>query len=216
MIVHRVPGFVQKLYPGRIWNLRSTQPCVYLTFDDGPVSGVTDFVLAELEKRAMKATFFMVGDNVRRYPDLAREVSVAGHGIGNHTNHHLNGRKTDYKTYLHDVAACDRVLEDVAGVKTPLFRPPYGRLTFAQARAISSKKKLVMWEVLSGDFDSKLSDRRISKACLEQLSPGSLVLFHDQEKTADRLRRILPDYLDQLADRGWKTEIVQPFEYIAK
>ncbi|MBN3522097.1 polysaccharide deacetylase family protein [Algoriphagus lutimaris] len=205
MVFHTVPFFIQRLFPKRIWSKNSEGNQVFLTFDDGPVPGVTDFVLQELSKRTMKATFFMVGDNVRKHSSLAKEVLSQGHQLANHTFHHLNGWKTNREKYLQDFLACNQIIEDQLGVQTKLFRPPYGLMTSAEAREISKTHSIVMWNMLSGDYDLKLDHKEVLRKSVENTGPGSIVLFHDQQKTSSVLPRILPTYLDKLQDKGWTT-----------
>lgn len=208
MVWHQVPRHVQQIYPKRIWRKASDEGKVYLTFDDGPVPGVTDFVLTELEKRAMKATFFLVGDNVRKHSLLAKEVLEAGHRVGNHTYHHLNGWKTNLEKYLQDIQECDEMLLENLGVQTNLFRPPYGMMTTSQATEVLKTKQVIMWDVLSGDYDPQLSSERILKKTIKYTQEGSIVLFHDQQKTAGILPKCLPAYLDFIHGEGWQTELL--------
>lgn len=208
MVWHTVPRLVQSFFPDRVWGKAGEGDKVYLTFDDGPVPGVTDYVLNELAKRGQKATFFMVGDNVRKHPGLARELLGAGHGVGNHTYHHLNGWKTSSENYLSDIAKCALVLEDTLGVSTALFRPPYGLIKRKQAEEVSKDYQLIMWSMLSGDYDLKLPQERILNKSMQHTEAGSIVLFHDQQKTRDVLPKVLPYYLDFLLESGLKTALL--------
>jgi peptidoglycan/xylan/chitin deacetylase (PgdA/CDA1 family) len=182
---------------------------ITLTFDDGPVPGITDWVLEELEKRDMKATFFMVGDNVRKHPALARAVVAAGHQVGNHTYHHLSGWKTSTQAYLEDVAACDVILTDTVGEKPRFFRPPYGWISPGQAKGIESTKRILMWNLLSYDFDSRESSEILIRECASRTAPGTIVVFHDQQKTQAQLKKVLPDYLDFLVGEGFTTQLLE-------
>lgn len=150
----------------------------------------------------------MVGDNVLKYPKLAAEVASAGHGIGNHTFNHLNGWKTSDRDYLENVWAFDRVLEEKLGIQTSLFRPPYGMARHSQAKAILGSKKIVMWSVLSGDYDAAISPFRILDQSRRNTRFGSIILFHDQQKTRDVLPKVLPDFLDFLAERRLETALL--------
>lgn len=208
MFWHSVPRSVQLLFPKRVWEGDPTNNQVYLTFDDGPVPGVTDYVLNELAKRTQKATFFMVGDNVRKYPELAREVLQEGHHIGNHTFNHCNGWKTQDPYYLENVMSFDRMAEEKLGIQPALFRPPYGMVKTSQAKLILESKKIVMWNVLSGDYDPSLDASRIYRKTAKNTRPGSIVLFHDQQKTRHVLPKVLPDFLDFLAERTFETSLL--------
>ncbi len=208
MVWHTVPRFVQLFFPRRIWTGEPSENRIYLTFDDGPVPGVTDYVLNELAKRGQKATFFMVGDNVRKHTELAKEVLGAGHRIGNHTYNHLNGWKTPDKDYLENVQAFDETVGNLLGVQTDLFRPPYGLMKSSQAKSLLESKRILMWNVLSGDYDPSLSSSRIKDETIANTRAGSLVLFHDQQKTMEVLPKILPAYLDFLVERGFETALL--------
>ena len=150
-----------------------------------------------------KATFFCIGDNVRKNPDLFRRTIAAGHAIGNHTFHHLNGWHTSHDTYLENVRLC----EEAIGSSSPLFRPPYGKVTRRQRRALSGKGyKLVMWDVLSADFDRTISPEKCFENVSKNLEPGSIIIFHDSEKAAANLRHALPRTLQLLKEKGFRCE----------
>lgn len=208
MVWHTVPQTVRLLFPRRIWEGDSSGNQVYLTFDDGPVPGVTDYVLNELAKRGQHATFFMVGDNIKKHPNLAKEVMASGHAIGNHTFNHQNGWKTRDFEYTDNVRAFDDVLEKELGIQTLLFRPPYGLVKSSQAKVILQTKKIVMWNVLSGDYGKSLASSRILQKSIQYTRSGCIVLFHDQQKTRNVLQKVLPDYLDFLIEQGFKTSLL--------
>jgi len=208
MVFHKVPTWIQQLFPLRVWKKPEGKEEIYLTFDDGPVPGVTDYVLSELSKKDMKATFFVVGDNVKKHLSLAREILDAGHSLGNHTYNHLHGWKTNNQQYFQNIKKCDQILWDELGVKTKLFRPPYGAMKYSQAKLILRSKEVIMWDVLSGDYDPRLSKERILKKLIYHSSDGGILLFHDQEKTAGILPQFLPEYLDFIQNRDWKTTLL--------
>lgn len=208
MVFHGVPRLIQRLFPNRVWENDTESQSVFLTFDDGPVPGVTDFVLKELDKRGQKATFFMVGDNVRKNPNLAREVIQAGHQVGNHTYNHLNGWKTDTATYLSNFEKAEKTIEDVLAQKTENFRPPYGLITSTQASSIRATHQVVMWSVLSGDYREGILPKKVIEQSCERTRKGSVVVFHDQEKTAEILPKVLTDYLDFLLHEGYQTQLL--------
>ena len=209
MRAYQIPFFLPFLYSNRLWSGPASERKISLTFDDGPVTGITDWVLAELEKRGLKATFFMVGDNVRKHPALAQSVLEAGHQLGNHTYHHLSGWKTSTKTYLDDVASCDAILADTVGEMPRFFRPPYGWMSPGQAKGLVPAKKIVMWNLLSYDFDSDLSSEILIRECTSRTAPGTIVVFHDQQKTKAQLMRVLPQYLDFLVGEGYTTQLLE-------
>jgi peptidoglycan-N-acetylglucosamine deacetylase len=200
MVIHKVPFFVPRLFPRFTWHRDRREPNVFLTFDDGPVPGITDKVLDLLEGHNAKATFFMVGDNVRKNPALAREVLSAGHQIGNHTFRHLNGTKTENLKYLNDFSSCQMEIEDVLGISPRYFRPPYGRINKPQAAAVRKTHEIIMWDVLSGDYDPGLTVETAVNKTLGHMKNGSIVVLHDQEKTISKTPRILEEVLVRLAD----------------
>jgi peptidoglycan/xylan/chitin deacetylase (PgdA/CDA1 family) len=205
MVIHHVPTFIPKLFKHYTWHKDRSEKKIYLTFDDGPVPEVTDFVLNELDRFEMKATFFMVGDNVKKNPDLAKAVKDGGHAIGNHTYHHVNGYKTPDHIYLKEVKECQSILEEVLEIKTNIFRPPYGRITKSQYQALSPEFEVIMWDVLSGDYDRNLSAEKCLQKSIKYTQNGSLIVFHDQIKTKTIIREVLPSYLNFIYESGFET-----------
>ena len=208
VFIHHIPSIVPKILPYMVWHKDRNEPKVYLTFDDGPVPFVTDFVLDELGKRSLNATFFMVGDNVRKNPDLARKVLDQGNKIGNHTFHHVNGYKTQTEDYLEEVEACHHVIEEATGMRTRLFRPPYGKITRNQFEYLKSNHEVIMWDVLSGDYDPEQSSELCLSKSMQYTQNGSIILFHDQEKTQEILKKVLPSFLDYLIEEGFETHLL--------
>lgn len=205
VLIHHVPFFVPKLLRHFVWHKDRQQAVVYLTFDDGPVPGVTDFVLEELAKRNMLATFFMVGDNVSKHSTLAKEVLAAGNQVGNHTFNHLNGARTRDDAYLDNVKRCQEVLVEKTETSPRIFRPPYGRISKSQHQAMLGDFEIIMWDVLTGDFDKNLDPKTCFQKSVKYTRNGSIVVFHDQQKTKEMLPKVLPRYLDWLGDQGFKT-----------
>jgi len=187
---YQTPAWLRWCYAERTWRIDTNDPVLYLTFDDGPHPTVTPFVLDVLARYNCKATFFCIGQNVLRYPALYQRILDEGHRVGNHTHRHLNGWKTSDAAYLADVQEAARC------ISSNLFRPPYGKITSAQARAVRStlagKGRLVMWDVLSGDFDTRLSGEECFTICKKRLRPGSIIVLHDSEKAWPRLSVVLP------------------------
>ena len=208
MAFHSVPGWLQRLAPGYCWQLPPTpdhaaKP-IYLTFDDGPVPGPTEFVLDVLASYRAKATFFAVGDNVRRYPTLARRVVAEGHVLANHTQHHKKGWQMTTEAYLQEVERCRQTLQAETGQAPALFRPPYGRITPAQGRALRAQGyQVVMWSVLSADYDAGLSPGRCLVETYRRCQAGSVVVFHDSLKAAPRMEKVLPALLEVLQGEGY-------------
>ncbi len=208
MAWHYVPGWIQNFYPDRMWRKENSSDQIYLTFDDGPVPGVTDYALDTLARMGMKATFFMVGDNVRKYPDLARRVLEEGHAIGNHTFNHLNGWRTSDQEYLDNVVQCSSIIKETLGIEPLVFRPPYGLASSSQAKEISKTMSVTMWDVLSGDYQKGISADQVLSKTKKYSTVGAIVLFHDQQKTMDMLPKVLPDYLDFLIEKNLKTALL--------
>ncbi|MFT6000102.1 MAG: peptidoglycan/xylan/chitin deacetylase (PgdA/CDA1 family) [Neolewinella sp.] len=205
MYLIKTPRVIQKLFPSFHWRVETTEnPVIYLTFDDGPIPQLTPWVLEQLAHFNAKATFFCVGNNVRRYPELLTQTLAAGHSVGNHTMHHLDGWKSENVPYFHDVRHC------ALQVKGSLFRPPYGRLKPAQAQFLTRHYEVVMWDVLSGDFDPELTIEDCYQNVVRNASSGSIVVFHDSLKAEDKLRNILPRILQYYADLGYRFEALTP------
>jgi len=201
----RTPWWLRRCFPGCIWEIPETRPIVYLTFDDGPDPGVTPFVLDQLAHHGMHATFFCIGKNVEAHPDVYARILREGHRTGNHTHHHLNGWKTDDDIYLEDISRAARV------IASDLFRPPYGRIGFAQLRRLrqaTPAMRPVMWSVLSGDFDPGITTDQCIRNVLDHARPGSVITFHDSVKAFPVLREALPVILGHFQQKGWIGEAV--------
>lgn len=196
----RIPRWVQRCFSAIAWRQPSQEcPTLYLTFDDGPIPEVTPWVLDQLQQYKAQATFFCVGDNVRRYPELYAQVQALGHQVGNHTMHHCDGWQTAADVYLNDVA------QAATCIKSPLFRPPYGRLTPRQYRALQrAGYQIVLWEVLTGDFDEQLSPEACWEQFKDHLNNGSIVVFHDSYKAWERLSVVLPRLLEKYHQLGYQ------------
>ena len=198
----KTPWWLKKLYPQRLWSMTTKEKFIYLTFDDGPHPIATPFVLDVLKKYNAKATFFCIGKNVVAYPDIYSRILKEGHQVGNHTQNHPNGWKTETGAYL------DNVAEASIYIKSNLFRPPYGRIKQAQAKGISDAIKdksatIVMWDVLSGDFDEALSGEQCLKNVVTHSNQGSIIVFHDSEKAFPRLKSTLPATLEFFAAKKY-------------
>ena len=197
----RPPAFYRLLLRGGIFRMPGRtmegDKVVYLTFDDGPVPGVTPGVLDVLDIYGIKATFFMVADNARRWPELLEDVRRRGHMIGNHTFHHLQGGKVARFRYLRDILEADRLLH------TPLFRPPHGWLRPGQARALRSRFRIIMHDLVSCDFDRRLTPGQVIGNVLRYVRPGSIIVFHDSQKAWPRLELSLEATIEKLLERGF-------------
>lgn len=200
---HKIPSWFTGVFDDYLWQGSSNGKKLFLTFDDGPIPHVTPWVLETLEKKEVKATFFLVGDNVVKNPSVGKEVWAAGHQIGNHTQHHLKGWRTSTDKYLADVVRAQETIKEGIGVTPTLFRPPYGRIKSSQAKLIRPNLRIVMWSVLTGDFDRTLAPEKCLHNTLASLHPGAIVVFHDSVKAEPRLRRALPDFIQFSLDEGF-------------
>jgi peptidoglycan-N-acetylglucosamine deacetylase len=197
MYLIKTPQFIQNLFPNFTWKMPTEAKQLFLTFDDGPIPEVTPWVLEQLERFNAKATFFCVGDNVRKNPETYEQVRAAGHTVGNHTMNHLNGWSTDNMSYFRNIRHC------AGQLKSALFRPPYGKVTPRQSQFLVRHYNVVMWDVLSGDFDQTLSPEQVLKNVIQNAGPGSIVVFHDSLKAFDRLKYALPQVLEYFSQLGY-------------
>ena len=197
-MIFRTPFFLPWLYPTLIWRVPTTAKEIYLTFDDGPVPGPTEFVLNTLKENKCQATFFSIGDNVEKYPDVYERIRNEGHVIGNHTFNHLKGWGYSDDEYLANVNKCDEAL----GSKAQLFRPPYGRVKKSQIKKLSDYK-IVMWDVLTSDYSRSMSPERCLKGSIAATRSGSIVVFHDSLKAERNMTYALPRYMDHFLNPGF-------------
>jgi peptidoglycan/xylan/chitin deacetylase (PgdA/CDA1 family) len=201
MLLVKTPRLLKWLYPGLTWNESTAEKCIYLTFDDGPIPIVTPWVLKTLKKFEAKATFFCIGDNVRKHPDIFEQIKTEGHVIGNHTFHHINGWEKSTEKYWEEFLLCDE------WVKSDLFRPPYGRITRAQIRRLKQERpdlKIIMWDVLSHDYLQNLKAENCLQSVLKNTSNGAIVVFHDSLKAWGRLEYVLPQALEYWTKKGYQ------------
>lgn len=198
---------IKLLFPKYVWDLKTTEKLVWLTFDDGPIPEVTPWVLNQLEKHNAKATFFCIGDNVRKHPDIFKQVVAAGHTIGNHTFNHWNGWKTKISDYIENVKSCQSTIENL-GVATRIMRPPYGKIKRKQARILrKSGYKIIMWDIVSADFDASVTPVECLENVTQNVRSGSIIVFHDSQKAWKNLEFALPKTLEFLSENGYKCVI---------
>jgi len=194
MYLVKSPWLLKKFYANNlVWNLPKDDKTIYITFDDGPIPIVTPFVLETLKKFSAKATFFCIGDNIDKHPDIFRQIIADGHRVGNHTYNHLRGWDNDDLVYIENTVKCQALTQ------SNLFRPPYGRIKKSQIKLLKQQipdVKIIMWDVLSGDFDLKLSPEKCLKNVLKYTEPGSIIVFHDSLKAKERLEYALPRALE--------------------
>ncbi len=198
MYLLSTPDILKKLDPKHVvWEIKTLEKAIYLTFDDGPIPEVTPWILDILEKYQAKATFFCLGKNVNNNPALYKMLMNAGHSIGNHSYSHPNGWKTHTKNYIEDVEQCSCL------VSSSLFRPPYGKIKPSQFRLLKRKYIFIMWSVMSGDFDPFLDKERCLETILKNTSNGSIVVFHDNLKAKEKLQYVLSEFLEHFTNLGY-------------
>lgn len=202
MYLVKTPWWFRKFYPTLTWKLPGDNNEIYLTFDDGPHPTVTPFVLDLLQQYDAKATFFCIGKNVRKHPELYRRILDEGHRVGNHTMSHVNGWKTGDAVYLNDVIVARQFID------SNLFRPPYGRISRFQIEQLLPIFNIVMWDVISGDFDLQIDGKKCLQNVVVNSKPGSIIVFHDSEKAFPRLEYALPKALEHFRQKGWKSRVI--------
>ena len=188
------------------WRFLSKKKEIFLTFDDGPTPEITEFILSELKKYDAKATFFCIGKNIKNHPELFSQLISDGHSIGNHTQNHLKGWKTNTKDYVDNVLECNKTITQFNNttIKQQLFRPPYGKIKKSQAKELLKRGyKIIMWDVLSADFDTTISNERCLQNVLENATKGSIIVLHDSVKAAERMKYALPKVLKTFSDKGY-------------
>lgn len=199
----KTPWFIKQFFSSYVWNMPTIEKNIYLSFDDGPHPEITLFVLEELKKYNAKASFFCIGNNVALYPHIYRQILSEGHAVGNHTYDHLNGWETSTHQYLDNIAQASKYIH------SNLFRPPYGRIKRQQARGVKKAMnekttRIIMWDVLSADFDTEFSPRQCLQNVIANCTNGSIVVFHDSEKAFPNLKYSFPEAIKILADRGYR------------
>lgn len=206
-------SFIKKIFSKYIWDIPNTDNKVYLTFDDGPIPEITEWVLEELKKYNATATFFCIGNNIEKHPEIFKKVIHEGHAIGNHTFNHLNGWKTTTENYIQNVELCEtanRKLSRGFGTEhSKLFRPPYGKIKSSQFKRLKQLGyKIVMWDILSADFDPSVSPEQCLKNVISNVESGSIIIFHDSLKASKNLKYTLPKTLEFLKEKGFKFDVI--------
>ena len=202
MIIEQPAVFLRWIYPHALWRMDKREKAVYLTFDDGPIPEATPFILDTLERYGAKATFFMVGENARKYPHLLAEVKARGHRIGNHTNNHIGGFRWWSWLYLANVVEANKVLH------TNLFRPPHGWMKMMQYRVLRHCGfRVVMWDVVTRDYSRRLTAEDFLNNVRRYTRPGSIITFHDSLKSIDKLKHALPEALQWLIQEGYEFKV---------
>lgn len=200
-------SFVKKIFSNYIWDIPNSENKIYLTFDDGPIPKITEWVLAELDKYNAKATFFCIGNNIQKHPEIFLKVIENGHSIGNHTFNHLKGWKTPINEYIENVSLCQSEIQNLQSKICNLFRPPYGKIKLSQSKKLQELGfKIIMWDVLSADYDQTISSEKCLDNVLKNVKSGSIIVFHDSIKAFQNLEYTLPKTLEILTKRGFVFE----------
>ena len=200
----KTPTIFKRLFPKIVWNFSEKEQKVFLTFDDGPSTNVTDSILTILEQEKVRATFFCIGKNVKKNPELADKILTLGQSIGNHSMTHVNGWRTRKNSYLRNINEASEY------INSNLFRPPFGRFNLYSLYQILKKYKLVMWDVLSGDFDEKIEEKAVINNVIKNVANGSIIVFHDNNKSKEKTLSALIKTIKKLKEKGFSFEAI-PF-----
>ncbi|OFX61743.1 MAG: polysaccharide deacetylase [Bacteroidetes bacterium GWB2_41_8] len=198
----RLPGFFTSLFKSAVWRFNENDRIVYLTFDDGPIPEVTPWVLELLEKEEIKATFFCVGENVQKYPEVYRQIIENGHSVGNHTFSHFQGLKKDDQDFFRNIELAGKYID------SDLFRPPHGWLKVSQYNYLKKKFRIIMWDLISCDYDRRISPESVLKNVTGFVRPGSIITFHDSVKAENNLRKALPLSIRWMKEQGYRFEAI--------
>ncbi|WP_300796104.1 polysaccharide deacetylase family protein [uncultured Bacteroides sp.] len=202
MFIEQPPQLIRYLYPSAIWRMDKDERAVYLTFDDGPIPRVTPWVLDVLDRYGIKATFFMVGDNIRKHPDEFRMVVERGHRIGNHTFNHIRGLSYDINSYLENTDKACRMM-----MNTNLFRPPHGYMSPKQYAELKKRYKIIMWDLVTRDYNRKFTGEQILQKVKKYVRNGSIITFHDSLKSEENIRYALPKAIEWLMEQGYEFKV---------
>tara|TARA_B100000767_G_scaffold275403_1_gene312196 strand:- start:725 stop:1336 length:612 start_codon:yes stop_codon:yes gene_type:complete len=194
----KTPKFIQLLFPKLVWRKDSLSKEIWLTFDDGPYPEVTPFILSILKKENVKATFFLVGQQIEKFPDLTERIIKNGHLIANHSYSHKNGWFTSKEKYLNDIESCQRLMQD-----NKLFRPPYGKITKTQITSLKEKYKIILWDVLSYDFNQKISPKRVQENIIKNTTSGSIIVMHNNPVSFNNIQLVLEKSIKKLKAKGY-------------
>lgn len=205
MYLAKTPSFIQKIFSDTVFKLKTKEKKIYLTFDDGPTPEITEWVLQQLAAYNAHATFFVLGKNVVQYPKIFQQIIDQEHSIGNHTFNHFNGWKTNNKDYYNDIEKVETIDSFKAATKK-LFRPPYGKLSFSQFLKLKLQYRIILWDVLSGDFDLNITGKQCFENCKNNIENGSVIVFHDSVKAFPRLKICLPLVLKHYSEQGFTFE----------
>ena len=206
VIMIKVPTIIKKIFYHQIWDIPNNDNKIYLTFDDGPTPEVTNWVLNLLEKENIKATFFCIGNNIEKHPEIFQTLLKKGHSVGNHTFNHLQGWKTATKKYIENIDLCRSIIQKsaICNLQSAIFRPPYGKIKPKQSKLLRKKGfKIIMWDVLSKDYDQMVSSEECLNNVIKNTVSGSIIVFHDSIKARKNLEYVLPKAIKLLKNKGF-------------
>lgn len=216
----KTPRFIRFLFPNYLWKINNKPHKLFLTFDDGPIPEITEWVLDILNQESIKATFFCIGENIQKNPKIFKRILSEGHAVGNHTYNHLNGWKKNNSDYIKNFKLCEEIIkvskqtieksnDNIKKENSLLFRPPYGKIKPTASRYIRKKKhKIIMWDVLSYDFDSSISPQQCYENVINNVRSGSIIVFHDSLKAAKNMQYTLPKAIQFLKKKGFVFETI--------
>ena len=201
--------WIKKVFNNLVWDIPNSDKKIYLTFDDGPIPEVTEWVLDLLKTEEIKATFFCIGDNIQKHPDVYKRILAEGHQTGNHTFNHLNGWKTENRHYIENFKLCETEHLKLNTEHSFLFRPPDGKIKPSQSKGVRNLGyKIIMWDVLSYDFDSNISTEKCLENVISNTEQGSIIVFHDSLKAEKNLKYALPKAIQILKDKGFVFDVI--------
>jgi len=208
----KTPRIFMRIFSNFTWRFISDKKHIHLTFDDGPTPEITNFVLSELKKHQAKATFFCIGKNIEEHPEIFKQVLSDGHSIGNHTHNHLNGWRTSTKNYIKNITNTENTFQqfNLSTLQQKLFRPPYGKIKFSQTKELQKLGyKIIFWDVLSADFDQRITKEKCLENVLKNTKNGSIIVFHDSIKASEKLQYVLPKVLDFFSKKGYEFKKIE-------
>ena len=194
----KTPKFIRAFFPSLVWRKENSQNNIWLTFDDGPSAETTPFILNLLKDECVKATFFLVGQKIEQYPELFNEIIADGHIVANHSYSHKNGWLSANSTYFNDIKKCQQLIPE-----NKLFRPPYGKISLMQIRSLKKKYKIILWDILSCDFDLNIKPKKVKENVLKNTASGSILVFHNNQKSFQNLKPILKETIQELKQKGF-------------
>ncbi|MCB9252742.1 MAG: polysaccharide deacetylase family protein [Flavobacteriales bacterium] len=197
MLPTKVPSVVKWMYPSLTWESGNKEKGIFLTFDDGPHPEITPWVIEQLKEFNFKATFFCIGENVHKFPEIIELIKLNGHSLGNHTYNHLKGFKTEDTEYIHNIRKCNEL------VGSNLFRPPYGQIKRSQIEILKKQYRIIMWSLLVEDWNPNLNTGLKLKNLVHKSRPGNIIVFHDSQKAEKNLKAVLPEYLHFMKNEGY-------------